>query len=285
MQLAPTSALDYFAMLVAEDRGFALTEAAVSIAQDEHPRLDTQSVLAEIDALAGKLRERIPADCAPVQRLRFLQRYFYSELGFAGNVNDYYSPHNSHVHEVLRTRRGIPITLAVIYLEIAHQVGLAAQGVSFPGHFLVKLKLPAGEVVLDPLTGQSLSREDLEERLAPYRRRAGLVGDMEVPLGLFLRAAEPREVIARMLRNLQEIHRDAEDWPRLLQVQDRMVRLLPDDWLSHRDRGLTLLELARNDEAIEELSLYLGHVPDAPDHGEIAERVQRLRSTGSTRWH
>ena len=206
---APTL-LDYFANLVADDEQFSQLEAAIAIAQDEEPSLDVQSVLSQIDTLAARLKQRIAADTGAMQKLRYLNRYFFQELGFAGNVNDYYDPHNSYVHRVLATRRGIPITLALLYIEIAQQIGLDARPVSFPGHFLIKLKMPQGEVIIDPFTGQSLSREALDERLAPYRRRQGLVGEFEAPLGLFLQAASGRDVLARMLRNLKEIHRSAE---------------------------------------------------------------------------
>jgi regulator of sirC expression with transglutaminase-like and TPR domain len=221
------SALDYFASLVADDASLSVVEAAAAIAQDEFPDLDTQSVLAEIDTLAVRLKQRIPADAVPLQRLRWLNRFFFQELGFAGNVNNYYDPANSYLHRVLNTRRGIPITLAVLYIELATQIGLTARGVSFPGHFLVKLKMPQGEVVIDPFTGQSLSREELDELLLPYKRNRGLTGEFDAPLGLFLQAAQPRDVVARMLRNLKEIHRSAEDWLRLLAVLHRLVVLLP----------------------------------------------------------
>ncbi len=153
-----------------------------------------------------------------MQRLRLLNRFFFQELGFAGNVNDYYDARNSYLHSVLQTRRGIPITLAMLYVEIAGQIGLAASGISFPGHFLVKLRMPQGEVVIDPFTGQSMSRDALDALLVPYRRREGLPGESPVPLALFLQAATPREIIARMLRNLKEIHRNSDDWPRLFAV-------------------------------------------------------------------
>lgn len=161
LALHAPSALEYFANLVAEDAGFALLEAAITVAQDEHPQLDVQAVLADIDALAARLLRRLPADASLLQRLRALNRYFFVELGFGGNLNDYYDPRNSYLHEVLATRRGIPITLALLFIELATQVGLTALGVSFPGHFLVKLRMPQGEVVIDPVNGRSLSREDL----------------------------------------------------------------------------------------------------------------------------
>jgi regulator of sirC expression with transglutaminase-like and TPR domain len=285
LRIDAPSALEYFAALVADDAQFSLLEAAISIAQDDVAVVDIQGTLSAVDALAARLKGRLAADTSALQRLRYLNRYFFHELGFAGNVNDYYTPDNSYLHRVLETRRGIPITLALIYMEIAQHIGLEARGVSFPGHFLIKVKMPQGEVVIDPFTGQSLSREDLEERLAPHRRRQGLEGDFEVPLGLFLQTATPRAILARMLRNLKEIHRDAEDWARLLKVQQRLVTLLPEDWDERRDRGLVLAELGDNAAAVDDLSVYLQHRVDAPDARAIAERAVELRNAGKPLLH
>lgn len=259
------SALDYFAALVAEDQGFPVLEAAVAIAQDDDPGLDVQGVLARVDELADRLRRRIPADAAPLQRLRLLNRYFFQELGFAGNVNNYYDLRNSLLPAVLESRRGIPITLAVLYAEMAAQAGLHAQGVSFPGHFLVKVAMPRGEVVIDPFSGQSLSREELEERLQAFRQPAARSAEDEVPLGLYLQAASGRELIARLLRNLKEIHRSHGDWLRLERVQARLVVLLPTAWEEHRDHALVLAELGVHQRAAQALAAYLEHRPEASD--------------------
>jgi regulator of sirC expression with transglutaminase-like and TPR domain len=277
--------LDYFAALVADDQQFSLLEAAAAVAHAVEPELDVQGVLSAIDALAVKLKNRIAADTAPLQRLRLLNRYFFQELGFAGNVNDYYAPENSYLHRVLDSRRGIPITLALIFIEIAQQIGLEARGVSFPGHFLIKLKMPQGEVVIDPFNGRSLSRDDLEERIEPYRRRHGLVGDAEVPLGLFLQTATPRAVVARMLRNLKEIHRGAEEWTALLAVMQRLVILLPDDWDERRDRGLVRAELGDDDGAVQDLVAYVEHSPGADDVRAISDRIGELRAAGRPQLH
>jgi regulator of sirC expression with transglutaminase-like and TPR domain len=285
LQFSVPTALDYFASLVADDATLSLTEAAVSIGQDEYPELDPQAVLADLDALGERLKRRIPADAVPVQKLRFLNRYFFQELGFAGNVNDYYASANSYLHELLRTRRGIPISMAVLYIELAQQIGLTARGVAFPGHFLVKVRMPQGEVILDPFTGHSLSRDELEERLVPYKRRQGLLGEFDMPLGLFLQSASPREVVARMLRNLKEVHRAAEDWAHLLAVQQRLVVLLPRDWDERRDRGLTHAELGAWDAAADDLDAYLDHSPQAADRRAIAERAAELRAQGRPRLH
>ena len=281
---APTP-LDYFATLVADDREFSQLEAAIAVAHDEEPSLDVQGVLSQIDALAARLKQRIAADAGAMQRLRTLNRYFFQELGFAGNVNDYYDPHNSYLHRVLATRRGIPITLALLYIEIAQQIGLAAHPVSFPGHFLIKLKMPQGEVVIDPFSGQSLSREALDERLAPYRRRQGLTGEFEAPLGLFLQAASGRDVISRLLRNLKEIHRSAERWTQLLAVQHRLVLLLPEVCEERRDRALVLAELGQHPAAVDDLQVYLERRPNAEDAAALRERLNELRAGGRPSLH
>ena len=275
------SALEYFASLVADDAQFPVLEAALAVAQDEVPDLDVQGVLAEIDALGERLRRRIPADAMPLARVRLLNHFYFRELGFAGNVNDYYDPRNSYLHLVLSSRRGIPITLAVLYIEFAQQIGLRARGVSFPGHFLVKLRLnqgqKQGEVLIDPFNGRSLSREDLAEMLEPYRQRHGLADEDEMPLGLFLQSASARDVVARMLRNLKEIHRGNEDWVPLLAVQERLVVLLPQDWEEQRDRGLTYAELGRTEEAAQDLAAYLEHRPQAQDSRALVDRLAELR--------
>ena len=281
IRLQAPSRLDYFATLVAADEGLPLLEAAIAVGQDVDPDLDPQAVLVELDTLGRRLARRIPADAVPLQRLRFLNRYFFDELAFGGNVNDYYDPANSYLHQVMDSRRGIPITLALLYIEFASHAGLTARGIGFPGHFLVKLRMPRGEVVIDPFSGHSLSREDLEERLAPYRRQRGLVGEFEVPLGLFLQTASARDILARLLRNLKEIHRSAGEWDKLLAVQQRLVILLPQAWAEYRDRGLAHAELGHAAEAVDDLEQYLANVEEALDLDAISARVAELRRARS----
>ena len=283
MQLnyAVPSPLEYFASLVQSDEEFPLLEAAISIGQDEYPDLDVQQVLGEVDQLLARLKRRLPADAMPLQKLRAVNQFFFRDLSFRANVNNYYDPDNSYVSVVLKTRCAIPISLAVVWLELAQGMGLAARGVGFPGHFMVKVNLPKGQVVIDPIDGQSLSREQLAERLEPYRRRSGLVDEFEVPLGLYLQAAPAREIIARMLRNLKEIYRTQEDWPRMLAVQDRLVVLLPQAWAEYRDRGLAHAELGHAAPAVADLEAYLSNVEEALDLDAISARVAELRRARS----
>lgn len=283
MQLnyAVPSPLEYFATLVQSDEDFPLLEAAISIGQDEYPDLDVQQVLGEVDQLLARLKRRVPADAVPLQKLRAVNQFFFRDLSFRANVNNYYDPDNSYLGVVLKTRSAIPITLAVLWLELAQGLGLAARGVGFPGHFMVKVNLPKGQVVIDPIDGQSLTREQLAERLEPFRRRSGLVDEFEVPLGLYLQATPAREIIARMLRNLKEIHRTQEDWPRMLAVQDRLVTLLPQAWAEHRDRGLAHAELGHSAQAVADLERYLTQVEEALDLDAISARVAELRRAPS----
>ena len=277
LSFAAPSPLDYFASLVQSDGDFALFEAAVSLAQDEYPELDVQSVLDDVDQLLARIKRRLPQDAAPLQKLRILNQFFFNDLGFGGNVNDYYDPDNSFIQVLLRTRRGIPISLAVLWMELAQGLGLSVRGVGFPGHFMVKVNLPMGQAVIDPVSGRSLGREELAEKLDPFRRRTGMVDEFEVPLGLYLQAALPREIIARMLRNLKEIYRTQEDWERMLAIQERLVVLLPDAWSEYRDRGLAHAELGHTDRAVADLEFYLLHADNLVDVDAIADRVDELR--------
>jgi len=281
LNLAVPSPLQYFASLVESDEHFPLLEAAISLAQDEYPELDVQQVLGDVDQLLARIKRRVPGDSPALHKLRALNQFFFRDLNFGGNINDYYDPDNSYVNAVLKTRRGIPITLAVLWLELAGGIGLNARGVAFPGHFMVKVNLPKGQVVIDPFSGQSLSREDLSERLEPFRQRDSLDSEFEMPMGLYLQSAPSRDIINRMLRNLKDIHTTQEDWLRLIAVEDRLIVLQPDAWPEYRDRGLAWAAQGQADRAVPDLETYLEHVEDATDFGAVNERLAELRHQNS----
>lgn len=277
LSLEVPTPLAYFASLVQSDADFPLLEAAVSLAQDDYPDLDMQQVLGDVDQLLARLKRRLPADAGPLQKLRVMNQFFFRDLKFSCNVNDYYDPDNSYLSVVILTRRAIPVTLAVLWLELAQGLGLAVRGVGFPGHFMLKVNLPEGQVVIDPLDGQSLSREELAERLGPARLRSTLLDDFEIPLALYLKASTPREIIARMLRNLKEIHTTQEDWPRLIAVLDRLIVLLPNAWTEYRDRGLAHAEADQAGLAVKDLESYLINADPGPDRAAILARVTELK--------
>jgi regulator of sirC expression with transglutaminase-like and TPR domain len=162
-------------------------------------------------------------------------------------------------------------------LELAQALDLQAEGVSFPGHFLVKVNLPEGLVVLDPLTGESLGLDNLSERLAPFRPILGDSTDTDIPLGLFLQPAQPRDILTRMLRNLKEIFTSQKDWQRLIGVLDRLIVLHPQALDEKRDRGLAFIELGNTQEARKDLLQYVMGLPDASDALEIQKRLALLQ--------
>jgi regulator of sirC expression with transglutaminase-like and TPR domain len=269
-------ALDYFASLVQQDDSIPLFEAALTIAQDVDPQLDLAATQVEVDLLAAKLQRRLAPDASSVQKLRLLNHFFYRELGFAGNVNDYYDPDNSYLHRVISTRRGIPISLAVLYMELAQQIGLNVRGISFPGHFLMKLSIQSGDIVLDPFNGASLSREELEERLEPYFEQQSYPG--AIPLSYYLHAAHPREILVRMLRNLKTLFLEHMRWQRVLGVQQRLLILLPDEITERRDRGLVYANLECPQAALEDIEAYLAERPYAPDAEMLRSKLPELRA-------
>jgi len=270
------TALQYFASLVQSDSDFALMEAAISIGQDAEPDLDLQAVMADIDRLQVRLAQRLAGETDPLQCLGALTKFFYGELGFAGNLNNYYDPGNSYIHQVLRTRRGIPISVALLWLELARGLELPADGISFPGHFMVKVLLPQGQVVMDPLTGESLSANGLAERLQPFLDQAGVTPEEAAPLGLYLQAAKPRDIMERMLRNLQEIHLAQRDWPMLVAVLNRLLILRPEVRENYRDRGLAYAEWGVTERALADLEHYLQDLQGS-EAAYIEKTIARLR--------
>ncbi len=192
----PVSPLDYFRMLVDDAGSIPLFEAAASLALDAYPTLDLQSSLAEFDRMARRLADECRRESTETARLQRALHFFYVTQRFAGNVHAYYDPDNSYLHRVIETRRGIPITLAVLFAELAGHVGLDVDGVAFPGHFLLRVNLHEGTVVLDPFSGRSLDRAELDRRAS----RHGVAADR------LLGPASPRQILIRMLNNLQAIH-------------------------------------------------------------------------------
>ncbi|MFX1673127.1 SirB1 family protein [Paraburkholderia sp. A2WS-5] len=270
-----TRVLDYFSALVADDDSLPLTEAALAIAQDAYPDLDVQGTLAEIDELALRVKKRMPEGIDVRQQITFLNRVFFREMGFGANLNDFFDPDNSHLNVVLKRRRGIPISLAVLYLEIAGQLGLPVQGVSFPGHFLLRVSLPEGDAMLDPTTGRTLTESDMVEMLEPYVTSAG--DSVARALRMLLEPATRREIVARMLRNLKSVYLQTERWERLLGIQQRLVILLPESIEEVRDRGFAYARLDYLRPALEDLEHYLDERPDAEDAMVVESQLQELR--------
>ena len=270
-----TTPLDYWSLLVREDASLPVFEAALSIAQDEYPSLDILALLHQIDEFASRLRARLPAHASMQHRVHCLNQLFFKELGFRGNANDYYDPDNSYLNRVIERRCGLPITLSLLYMEIGQQAGIPLQGVAFPGHYLVKVKIGGGEAFLDVFNGgTSLTYDDLVARI---ELDLDTVCTTPNTIAAFLHEASPRETLARTLRNLKNIYRYDKDWKRLLNVQQRMVILLPKEPIEQRDRGIAYAQLDCPSAAIEDLEAYLVARPQAEDRALIGEQLKMLR--------
>jgi regulator of sirC expression with transglutaminase-like and TPR domain len=254
------------------DEAVDLAEAALLIAQSAYQDLDVGRYLARIEELARDMRARVPEDSTEADLISALNRFLFEEQGFGPNVDDYYDPRNSYLNEVLDRRVGIPISLSILYMEVGRRVGLPLQGVSFPGHFLVKCKLAEGLVILDPYCGGiSLSLQDLQHRLREARG-----GERAIVAGMLVSASK-KDILARMLRNLKAIYLEQKDYARALSIIDWIVVLLPAEAGEVRDRGLTYLKLECFRAALEDLERYLQMAPAADDLDEIRGHVVGLR--------
>ena len=261
-----------------DGRPSSLLLAAARLPLYAEPDCCPQRVLDQVRAWADQLRVRMAPDASPFARLRLLNHFFFGELGFTGaGDDDYQAAHNSYLHRVIERRRGIPITLSILYIELGRAAGLKLEGVSFPGHFLVRLPLNAGTVFIDVFGGgATLSTEDLRQRL-----RAALPGESEPPLAPYLRAAGEQEILARMLRNLKAIHWQAQQWEAALEVVNRLVELLPGAAEERLDRAQLYERLECPRAAVADLAAYLSLSASPPDADAVKRRLAVLKQSAA----
>lgn len=257
----------------ADDDQVPLLGCALLIARDEYPDLDAAACLAQVEAHAASLRPLVDdLDDAPL-KMQAINRRLFEELGYAGDHDEYYDPRNSYLNMVLHRRLGNPISLAVIQMEVARRLGVPLDGVSFPGHFLVRLPVDEGLLVMDPYNrGRPLGTEELRMRAKPH------FGD-EVPddaLFDILTPAPNRAILSRILRNLHALYVGTGDWARAVRCMDRVLCLQPDHAESLRDRGLGYAELGHVAGAAHDLGHYLQRWPEAEDADAVRARLLDL---------
>jgi regulator of sirC expression with transglutaminase-like and TPR domain len=272
--------LEPFAGLLGrEDARIDLAHACLMIAQDAYPQLEVERYLGEIERMALRLRGRLQQDQGAEARIVALNQFLFDDLGYYGNTEDYYDPRNSYLNEVIERRTGIPLTLAILYMEIGRRIGLPLRGVSFPGHFLVRLRLRGGVLVLDPFSGGLPQSEgELRQRLQRVIPE-GVADNLPVaglPLDQFLEPASNRQILARMLRNLKGIYREADKPESMLDVLNRMLLVAPEASGELRDRGIVYQRLECYRAALQDLKDYAEREPDAPDQDEVRVRLMEL---------
>jgi len=246
--------------------------AVLEIARDDYPDLDVAGYLRRIDQIAVHVMERLGSEKTVYHRIAALNSVMFEEHGFHGNRRNYYDPKNSFLNEVIERKMGIPISLSVLYMEVAQRTGLPLYGVSFPGHFLVKYSDDRERIVIDPFNaGEVKSRESLGQLLESlYGGKVTLVDD-------FLEPVTKKQIIRRMLNNLKMIYLQEKNFLKTLAVLQRLVVLDPSSAEDIRDRGSVYLKLECFQYALADFESYLGLVPYAKDADAVREEIVTLR--------
>jgi regulator of sirC expression with transglutaminase-like and TPR domain len=274
--MTPVEARAQFtAQLQRDESTLELDRAALLIAAESYPSLDVERYLTQLDELAAEARANDIAHASPVTRILRLNELMYGEWGFHGNAEDYYDARNSFFNEVIDRRTGIPITLSVVYLEIARRLGLMLQGVGMPGHFIVKYQDPndkdGEEIFIDPFNeGRLLSEEDCF-RMVLQMYQGRVVFERRL-----LDAVTKRQILARMLQNLKGIYARSGDHAKTLSAIERVMLIHPAAE-EVRDRGLVLAALARYPQAIADLESYLRTKPEPDEAKAIQEKLKDLK--------
>ena len=260
-----------------------LLETALLIARDEYPDLDPDLYDTLVQSHAEHLRHEIATIEPWPLKMAAINRHLFDELGYTGNHDEYYDPRNSYLNEVFERRLGNPVSLAMVQMEVARRLGVPLDGVSFPGHFLVRLPVDDGLLVMDPFNGgRPLGVDELRERAKPH-----LGGDIPDDAALLhiLNPASHRAILVRTLRNLHGVYAEREEWDRAARSAARVLQLTPDQPDALRDRGLAYLKMDYRAGAQHDLARYLHLSPDAKDAAELREQLIELNATRTSRMH
>ena len=263
------------AMLQQPPAEWDLCYAALLIAAQLQPELDVQLYQHKLEMMAADMRTRVQAEMVQSARIQHLNDYFYTELGFAGDKQNYYLPDNSLLNLVIERRRGIPITLAVIYLKLAEAAGLDAYGISFPGHFLLGVHAKHTNIVLDPFEqGHVLNHSQLHNMLQQLTQA---VAD-DIVLEKNLLPAAKADTVVRMLRNLKQIYIESQKVELALSCIEMILSVIPEAPDELRDRGMIYQHIGYTQGAISDLTHYLKLVPAAEERNVIEALLDSLQS-------
>jgi regulator of sirC expression with transglutaminase-like and TPR domain len=254
-----------------------LARAALVMGQFEYPDLDVAAYLDRLDYLAEIAGRTIASADLPAL---MLAQFLFDKLGFTGDSENYTDPRNSFLNEVLERRLGIPISLSVLFLEVAQRTGVRAEGVGLPGHFIVRVVLDSGQVIyLDPFhRGAILSEDDCRERVRSLT-------DGRLPISeAFLNPVNARYILTRMLNNLKNFYTAAGDFYRASKVVERLLILNPGNPSETRNLGLLYGLLGKRRQAVALLEEYLRNWPDASDAAVIKQHIVELAGAAS-RWN
>lgn len=253
------------------DEQINLAKAALYIAQEEYPDLDVEQSLETFDVMAEEVRQQLPPERYPLRIIKTINQYLFDDLGFRGNTDDYYDPRNSFLSDVIVRRTGIPITLSLVYLEVARRIDFPMVGIGMPGHFIIRPDFADAGIFVDAFNrGEILFAEDWQPRLSQlYGQPVQLRPEFFAPV-------TSRQFLARMLMNLKMIYLQQMQAKKCLGVIDRILLLFPDAPNQLRDRGLLYYQSDRWSEARQDLESYLAIVPDAADAAIVRQLLDHI---------
>jgi len=269
--ISPSTIRDRFAEIISvEDHEIDLAQAALLIAAEEYPRLDVDLYLERLDALADRVRENVANPLKAVGVIDSLNKTLFDEMGFHGNAENYYDPRNSYLNEVIDRRTGIPITLTVVYMEVARRIGFSVKGVGLPFHFIARHDSADGILFIDPFNeGHLMTSAECDELVT---RISGGKSDLRPE---HLEPVTNKQILTRMLSNLASVH-SASDHRRALASVERILLINPESATHVRDRGLLLAQIGDHSSAIAELERYIEMTLNAPDADAIREQIKTL---------
>lgn len=259
-------------MMEKPDQDVPLTAAALLIAATEYPQLDVEAQLDRFRVLAGRLQ--LEESATPWNHIRAINQLLFADEGFAGNDDEYDDPRNSYLNDVLDRKKGIPITLSLVTMEVAKLNHLSVEGVSFPGHFLVKYVAPGQDIYLDPYhAGAILTYEDCAELL---RAQYGAEAEMKAE---FLAVSTPKQILARMLNNLKGSYFRRRHYDRVLTLIEMSLSIDPTSLDPLRDRGMVHLQMNRYREASADFKAYLSLCSkDDPGAKDVLHGLRQIQS-------
>ena len=253
------------------DEYIDLAKAALYIAKEEYLHLDIEEYLNALDAMAMELEERLPIEKYPLKIIQCINQYLYDDLNFTGNKENYYDPRNSFLNDVVERRVGIPITLALVYIEIARRIDFPMIGIGMPGHFLIRPDISEIEIFVDAFNhGEIMFAQDCQERLSQiYQQNVTLQPE-------FLAPVTKKQFLARMLTNLKYIYLKQQQLEKALFCVERILLLFPSAALELRDRGLLSYQIGHFNQAAQDLQAYLNQSPEAQDASTIRHLLAKM---------
>lgn len=260
-------------MAALDEETLPLDRTALVIALEEYPDLDLQSYLRRLDMFAARAEALIGLDHNPVNVIESINEVLFVQEGLRGNEEDYFDPRNSYLNQVLDRRLGIPISLSVIYMEVAKRINFKVQGIGFPEHFLMKHVAGNQEIIIDAFShGRILTLNDCQELLDKFHN-----GAIQVNASL-LQSMGKRAILTRMLYNLKGVYSQKEQYLKALSVVDKILLLNPSLPTEVRDRGLLYMQTGLFAKALADLELYLSRAIAPEDSPHIQDDIKMLRS-------